>query len=242
MTFKGHIVSLLFPGGILIVAGGALMDVMPGFGLGIGVLGFLLLVAWPIFAIAVNIRHGQRLKRLQKQRDFEPVSITEATPPSDDLNFRDPLHAFVTTVEQLILIIAIPVLILGGIGVFCLATLHDDPDQELFKLLAGCGALILHSMYVVFLVVGRSALMLRIAGGGLALFGLALTVGVGSSWRMPAGSRAPATSSSGSPVWSWSSSACGCYSRDATRSNAWAGRNRLPAAVAQEMKRTARSK
>ncbi|AOP54767.1 hypothetical protein [Brevibacterium aurantiacum] len=172
--------SLLFPGGILIVAGGALMDVMPGFGLGIGVLGFLLLVAWPIFAIAVNIRHGQRLKRLQKQRDFEPVSITEATPPSDDLNFRDPLHAFVTTVEQLILIIAIPVLILGGIGVFCLATLHDDPDQELFKLLAGCGALILHSMYVVFLVVGRSALMLRIAGGGLALFGLALTVGVGS--------------------------------------------------------------
>lgn len=139
MTFKGHIVSLLFPGGILIVAGGALMDVMPGFGLGIGVLGFLLLVAWPIFAIAVNIRHGQRLKRLQKQRDFEPVSITEATPP-----------------------------------------LHDDPDQELFKLLAGCGALILLSMYVVFLVVGRSALMLRIAGGGLALFGLALTVGVGS--------------------------------------------------------------
>lgn len=173
-------VCMFFPGGLLIVIGGALINVLPGFGLGVGMFGFLLLIAWPIFTIIVHIRHERKLKRHKKQRVSEPVSITQIKAASEDVAVHDPVHTFLTTVEHLILIIGLPVALLGGLGVFCLVTSGDNHSDQAFKTFAGIGSLGLLGSYLFILIGGRNPLTLRIIGIALAVFGFAGTFAVAS--------------------------------------------------------------
>lgn len=48
--------------------------VVPGFTLGVEMVGAFLLIAWPIFTIVVHIRHERRLKRYLKVQEAEPAS------------------------------------------------------------------------------------------------------------------------------------------------------------------------
>ncbi|WP_193072959.1 hypothetical protein [Brevibacterium sp. FME37] len=171
MTFKGQIVCMFYPGAILFILCGMLLDNLPGLALGVGMLGAFLFIAWPIFTIVVHVRHERRLKRYLKALESEAVSITEA---------RDPLHTFVASVESFILTIGLPVLFLGGLGIFCLVTADDDPGKESFKAFAGVGSLGLLGAYLLFLLFGRSQRTLRIAGVALAVFGLAGVFAVAS--------------------------------------------------------------
>lgn len=186
MTFKGQIVCMFFPGAVLLILCGTLIDHLPGLALGVGVLGAFLFIAWPIFTIVVHVRHGRRLKRYLNEHESEAVGITEARAPGEnrahieDLGVRDPLHTFVASVEGFILTIGLPVLFLGGLGIFCLVTANDDPGKEAFKAFAGVGSLCLLGAYLLFLLFGRSQRTLRIAGVALAVFGLAGVFAVAS--------------------------------------------------------------
>lgn len=172
---------MFFPGAVLIVIGGALLEALPGFALAVGMIGFLVLIAWPIFTITVHIRHELKLKRHEKERGSEPVSITQARVPSGDLAVKDPLHTFVSSVEFLIFTFGLPVALLGGLGVFCLVTAGDDPDKQGFKIFAGFGSLGLLGGYLIILIKGRSPRTLRVIGIALAVFGLAGTFAVASA-------------------------------------------------------------
>lgn len=175
-----QLVCMFFPGGVLIVIGGALLDQLHGLGVSLALVGFLLLLAWPIFSVAVHIRHGRKLKHHTKQRGSAPVSITQVPGPSEELSIKDPLHTFVTAVEERVLMLGLPVAILGGLGVFCLVTAGDDLDEQGFKIFAGVGSLGLLGGYLLILLGGRSPLTLRIIGVGLAVFGLAGTFALAS--------------------------------------------------------------
>ncbi|WP_125240736.1 hypothetical protein [Brevibacterium aurantiacum] len=179
MTFRGQLVCMFFPGGLLVIIGGAMIDYLHGFGVALGSVGFLLLIAWPIFTITVHIRHERRLKRAERQRDSEPVSITQVGAPVEEVTVRDPLHTFVATVENLTFLIGIPVTMLGGLGVFCLVTAPSDPGKETFKVLAGIGSLGLLGAYLLLIVRGRSAFTLKVIGAAVTVFGIAGALAVG---------------------------------------------------------------
>lgn len=177
---------MFYPGAILIILCGTLIDSLPGLALGLGLLGAFVFIAWPIFTIVVHIRHERRLKRYLKAHEAEAVSIAEVRAPGEnrahieDLAVRDPLHTFVASVEGFILTIGLPVLFLGGLGIFCLVTVNDDPGKESFKVFAGVGSLALLGAYLIFLLFGRSQRTLRIAGVAIAVFGLAGVFAVAS--------------------------------------------------------------
>ena len=173
VTFRLQVVCMFFPGGVLLVIGGVLLDHLHGLGLSLALVGFLLLLAWPIFTITVHIRHGRKLRSHKKQGDMEPVSITPVRSSFEELSIHDPLHTFVTAVESRILTIGLPVAVLGGVGVFCLVTASDDPSRTFFKVFVGVAFLGLLGAYMFLLIYGRSTLTLRIFGVSLAVFGLA---------------------------------------------------------------------
>ena len=165
---------MFFPGGLLIIIiTGTLLDVLPDIAKPLGVVAFLVLIAWPIFTIIVHLRHERKLKRHKTQRVSEPVSITQVRAASEGVAVHDPLHTFLTTVEHLILIIGLPVALLGGLGVFCLVTAGDNHSDQAFKTFAGIGSLGLLGGYLLILIGGRSSLTLRIIGIALAVFGFA---------------------------------------------------------------------
>lgn len=170
---------MFFPGGLLIILGGVLLDHLHGLGVALASLGVLLLIAWPAFTITVHIRHERRLKRAERQRDCEPVNITEVRAPVEEVTVDDPLHAFVTTVENMTFLIGLPVTFLGGLGVFCLVTAPSDPSKETFKMLTGIASLGLLGAYVFLIVRGRSALTLRVIGAAVTVFGIAGALAVG---------------------------------------------------------------
>lgn len=171
---------MFFPGAILLLICGTLVHTLPGLAQGVGAIGALALVGWPIFTIVGHVRHRRRLERCLIAHESEPVSITEVRSSVEDFGVRDPLHTFVTSVEAFILTIGLPVLFLGGIGIFCLVTVNDDPGKGAFKAFAGVGVLGLLGAYLVFLVFGRSKRTLRIGGVALIVFGLAGTFAVAS--------------------------------------------------------------
>ena len=170
---------MFFPGGLLIILGGALLDHLHGFGVALALLGALLLIAWPAFTITVHIRHERRLKRAEQQRDSEPVSITQVRTSVEEVTVDDPLHTFVTTVENLTFLIGLPVTLLGGLGVFCLVTVASDPSKETFKILTGIGSLGLLVAYLFLIVRGRSAFTLKVIGAAVTVFGIAGALAVG---------------------------------------------------------------
>lgn len=188
MTFKGQVVCMFFPGGLLVVIGGALLDVLPGFGLGVAMIGFLLLIAWPIFSIIVHLRHEGKLKRAERLSEAlgdehgvdRAVGSTDRGRSRFESSVRDPLHTFLASVELLIFTFGLPVTLLGGLGVYCLVTAGDEPDKQGFKIFAGIGSLGLLGGYLFILIGGRSPLTLRIIGIAVAVFGLAGTFAVAS--------------------------------------------------------------
>lgn len=173
MAFKRQLVYMFFPGVLLIIIGGVLLDHLHGLGVALASVGFLLLIAWPAFTITVHIRHERRLKRAERQRASGPVSITQVRVPVEEVTVHDPLHTFVTTVENLTFLIGLPVTLLGGLGVFCLVTVPSDPGKETFKILTGIGSLGLLVAYLFLIVRGRSALTLRVIGAAVTVFGIA---------------------------------------------------------------------
>ncbi|MGO2861118.1 MAG: hypothetical protein ACTIC1_08185 [Brevibacterium sp.] len=58
MAFRSQLVCMLFPGIVLFIIGGTLLDPVPGLALAVLGAGVLLLIGWPIFSIVVHLRHG----------------------------------------------------------------------------------------------------------------------------------------------------------------------------------------
>lgn len=171
---------MFFPGALLLVIGGSSLDHLHGLGVAVAMSGFLLLLAWPIFTITVHVRHARRLKRARQVRDAEPGSSTQVKAPFEDVTVRDPLHTFVTSVENLTLLVGLPVSFFGGLGVFCLVTAADDLSKENFKVLTGIASLGLLAAYLFLIARGRSVLTLRVIGAAVTVFGIAGAVAVSS--------------------------------------------------------------
>lgn len=60
---RAQIVSVLAPGLILIILGGALIDVWPGPAGAISLVGFVVLVGWPLLVIVTEVRHRSAARR-----------------------------------------------------------------------------------------------------------------------------------------------------------------------------------
>lgn len=181
MTFANKLVCLFFPGAVFILLSGLLSDVLPGIALGMGFVGFFVLIGWPIFSIVVEVRHDRRLKRQQRQHSSEPGPITETRRLAAEVPVTDPLFTFVSGVEAVIMMFALPILLLGGLGVFCLVTLDEDPDTTIVKAICAVACLALLGGYLLIILRGRTPLTLRIVGITVAVFGLAGLVAVASA-------------------------------------------------------------
>lgn len=83
-------------------------------------------------------------------------------------------------VDAVIMMFALPMLLLGGIGVFCLVTLNEDPETTTVKAVGGIASLGLLAGYLFMMVRGRTPLTLRIMGIAVAAFGLAGLIAVGT--------------------------------------------------------------
>lgn len=183
LTFTGHLVSMFFPGACFIFVSGLLSEALPGLALGMGFVGFFVLIAWPIFTIVVHVRHDRRLRHQQKRRISDHRNITETQVSASEVPINDPLFTFVSGVEAVIMMFALPILLLGGIGVFCLVTLNDDPGTTIVKGVAGVASLGLLGGYLFMLLRRRSPSTLRIVGIAVAVFGIAGLIAVGTVLR-----------------------------------------------------------
>ncbi|TSI12078.1 hypothetical protein [Brevibacterium aurantiacum] len=183
LTFTGHLVSMFFPGACFILVSGLLSEAFPSLALGMGFVGFFVLIAWPIFTIVVHVRHDRRLRRQQKRRISDHRSITEPQVSASEVPINDSLFTFVSGVEAVIMMFALPIILLGGIGVFCLVTLNDDPGTTIVKGVAGAASLGLLGGYLFMLMRGRTPSTLRIVGIAVAVFGIAGLIAVGTVLR-----------------------------------------------------------
>ncbi len=154
MGLRARLLAAVFPGACLIIVAGLLLDTFRVFGAMLGFAGFLVLVIWPVIALVVQVRYERRASNGRE--------ITQLLGRS---------YALVTAVQKFAIFVGIPVAMLGGVGIYCLVTAGDDPDQELAKFLFGIGALLLLAFYLLFLVVGRTVLTLRLAGVACVVFG-----------------------------------------------------------------------
>ncbi|MGO2861119.1 MAG: hypothetical protein ACTIC1_08190 [Brevibacterium sp.] len=169
MPFELRLLIMFFPGGLLILSGGFLLDVDPDFGTSVGLVGFALLILWPIISITGHARHRAKLKRQEEQVGKEGQVGNE----DQEEAIADPLHSFVSAVEYLIFTVAVPSAVLGGMGALFVFAAGDDPDLEWVKILAGISMWGLLGAYLLILLRGRSASTLRIIGAALAVCGLA---------------------------------------------------------------------
>lgn len=69
------------------------------------------------------------------------------------------------------MLIALPVAVFGGLGLYSLLTAGADPKQRPGKLAIGIGSFALLAVLLLFLARGRTPLTLRLSGIALALFG-----------------------------------------------------------------------
>ncbi|WP_193086653.1 hypothetical protein [Brevibacterium aurantiacum] len=179
MNFAGKLVCLFFPGAVFIFLSGLLSDVLPGVALGVGYVGFFVLIAWPIFSIVVEVSHNRRLKHQQRHHSPE-LRDTETQVLAAEAPVKDSLYTFTSGVDAVIMMFALPMLLLGGIGVFCLVTLNEDPETTTVKAVGGIASLGLLAGYLFMMVRGRTPLTLRIMGIAVAAFGLAGLIAVGT--------------------------------------------------------------
>lgn len=155
MGLRARLLAAVFPGACLIIVAGLLIDTAARtFAVFLGFFGFLVLVMWPIIALTVQIRHESRSSRGREISTLLGRS-----------------YVLVTAVQKFALQIGIPVVMLGGVGIFCLITAGDEPDQRVAKIVFGFGALLLLAVYLLLLLLGRSALTLRLAGIACVVFG-----------------------------------------------------------------------
>lgn len=125
------------------------------------VFGALLLVAWPVFTIGIDVR----CSRLRTHGQSVPQGLARA-------------EAVVNAIKAAMVVVVLPAVMLGGIGVFCLVTAGDDSDERTFRTIVGIGALVLLAAYLLFVIRGRSPWLLRLAGLGIVVFGVGCLVAV----------------------------------------------------------------
>lgn len=159
MPFETRLLIMFFPGGLLVISAGFLLDVVPDFATAMGILGLALLIIWPITA---HVRHSRKLERGETA---------------------DHLHSFVSAVERFTFAVVLPSAVLGGVGALFLFSEGDDPDLEWVKSFVGISLLGLLGAYLLRLVRRRSALTLRIIGAALGVCGLAGIVAAIASLR-----------------------------------------------------------
>lgn len=159
MPFETRLLIMFFPGGLLVISAGFLLDVVPDFATAMGILGLALLIIWPITA---HVRHSRKLERGETA---------------------DHLHSFVSAVERFTFAVVLPSAVLGGVGALFLFSEGDDPDLEWVKSFVGMSLLGLLGAYLLRLVRRRSALTLRIIGAALGVCGLAGIVAAIASLR-----------------------------------------------------------
>lgn len=117
--------------------------------------GLLLLVAWPVFTIIVETRCARR-----RRRGLEISSRLAAT------------QRAIAVIQAVTMMVVLPTAVLGGLSAYWLLTAGDDPDRRAVKIAVGTGALGLTAAPLLFFAHGRSPFFLRLAGGGVTLFGI----------------------------------------------------------------------
>lgn len=146
--------SVLVPGALLLAVGAALANPWPFVAGLLALCGLLLLVAWPVFCIVVEIRTTRRRKR---GLDISPRLAAA--------------QRAIAAIQAVTMMLLLPTIVLGGLAAYCLLTADEDPGQGMFKIAVGTGSLLLAAVPLLFFAHGRSPFMLRLAGVGVALFG-----------------------------------------------------------------------
>lgn len=163
---RAKIVTVLAPGLILIILGGALMDEWPRPARAASLAGFITLVGWPLVVIITEVRHRWAARR--------------GTP---DPPKRDRLYEFVTAVQTVTLTIVLPVTIFGGLGVYCLVTAVQDAEHSVARAVVGVACLLLLGAFLAFITLGRSSLLLQFVGVPVAMLGLGVGAWSIQDWQ-----------------------------------------------------------
>ncbi|UVI35247.1 hypothetical protein [Brevibacterium spongiae] len=157
---RENLFTFLAPGFILIIGGALLVRVAEAVAIPLIILGVLVLIGWPITAIIVDVRVTRQ------QKHDQPISSGLAR-----------AHSFTEAVSAITMIFVIPSAVLGGLGIFCLVTAADDPEDTMFKTIVGFGALLLLVGYLSIFAFGRSKTVLRFIGMAVLIFGVICLVG-----------------------------------------------------------------
>ena len=151
----------LTPGMILIVGAALLGGFAEAIAISFYILGVLVLIGWPLTAVIVHIR----ISRCQERGQQISSGLARA-------------QSFVEAVSAIIMTVVLPSAVIGWIGVFCLVTAADDPEDAIFKTVVGFGMLLVLVAYLSILVFGRSKTILRVMGAAILIFGVIFLVGV----------------------------------------------------------------
>ena len=151
----------LAPGMILIVGAALLGGFAEAIAISFYILGVLVLIGWPLTAVIVHIR----ISRCQERGQQISSGLARA-------------QSFVEAVSAIIMTVVLPSAVIGWIGVFCLVTAADDPEDAIFKTVVGFGMLLVLVAYLSILVFGRSKTILRVMGAAILIFGVIFLVGV----------------------------------------------------------------
>ena len=151
----------LAPGMILIVGGALLGRVAETVAISLYILGVLVLIGWPLTAVIVNVR----ISRCQERGQQISSGLARA-------------QSAIETASAIIMTIVVPCALIGWIGVYCLVTAADDPEDAIFKTVVGFGTLLVLVAYLAIFVLGRSKTILRMMGVAVLVFGVIVLVGV----------------------------------------------------------------
>ena len=155
------LMTFLAPGMILIVGGALLGRVAETVAISLYILGVLVLIGWPLTAVIVNVR----ISRCQERGQQISSGLARA-------------QSAIETASAIIMTIVVPCALIGWIGVYCLVTAADDPEDAIFKTVVGFGTLLVLVAYLAIFVLGRSKTILRMMGVAVLVFGVIVLVGV----------------------------------------------------------------
>ena len=154
------LMTFLAPGMILIVGGALLGRVAETVAISLYILGVLVLIGWPLTAVIVNVR----ISRCQERGQQISSGLARA-------------QSAIETASAIIMTIVVPCALIGWIGVYCLVTAADDPEDAIFKTVVGFGTLLVLVAYLSIFVFGRSKTILRMMGVAILTFGVIFLVG-----------------------------------------------------------------
>lgn len=147
--------SVLAPGGVLMLAGAALVRVSEPLALTLAGVGAVIFLGWPIFTLVTETRCAALRKR--------GLEIGSGLGRAQTL---------IARVHGITMLIVLPVAVFGGLGTYCLITAGADPEQRFGKIAIGIGSFALLGVVLLFLARGRKPLTLRLSGIALAIFGI----------------------------------------------------------------------